>query len=507
MKAILILMDTLNRNFLSTYGAAGVNTPNMDRLAKRSVVFDNHWVASAPCMPARRDILTGRLEFLERPWGPLEPYDITLTKMLRENDIFTHMITDHYHYFEPSGEHYCQTFNTWDFIRGQEHDPWVSRVGTDIMIYPGMEGYEEIMKSRINSGSSPQYGVFSSQYELNKTKYSSGEGFPCTRTFKSTCEWIEENKDADQYFLMVEAFDPHEPFDCPDEYKKMYDEGYEEPDFKWPSYRKTEEPEDAVRQLRRNYMANLSYADACLGKLLDCLDENNMWEDTLIIFTTDHGHMLGEHGFTGKNVMPFYNECAHIPLMIHLPGDKKAGERIGALTQNIDIYPTVLDHFTVPVNHSIHGMSWMSLLEGNKEYLRDSVIYGVFGSNVNITDGTHTYFRAHANKDNKPLYAYTATPSTFVKYWDEKYYPDIECGRFLDYTSFPVYKVPFPELWFNERFLQYSNCNMLFDIQEDYEQLNNLTETKAEEKYIKLLIDRMKDFSAPEEQYIRLGLV
>ena len=85
-------------------------------------------VGSAPCMPARRDILTGRLNFLERSWGPIEPFDITLPKVLAEKNVFSHIVTDHPHYFRLGGEDYVQQFSTWDFYRGQEGDPWISKI-------------------------------------------------------------------------------------------------------------------------------------------------------------------------------------------------------------------------------------------------------------------------------------------------------------------------------------------------------------------------------------------
>lgn len=129
MRTILVLMDTLNRRFLKPYEkeALGI-TPNIERFAKDSVQFQNHFIGSAPCMPARRDIFTGRMQFLERGWGGIEPFDITLPQVLRENHIYTHITTDHTHYFEIGGENYCALFNTWDLHRGQEVDPWISRV-------------------------------------------------------------------------------------------------------------------------------------------------------------------------------------------------------------------------------------------------------------------------------------------------------------------------------------------------------------------------------------------
>ena len=107
MRTVLVLMDTLRREALSCYNPETiVKTPNIDVFAKEATVFDQHWIGSAPCMPARRDILTGRLNFLERSWGPIEPFDITLPKVLRDHDVYTHITTDHCHYMRTGGEGY-----------------------------------------------------------------------------------------------------------------------------------------------------------------------------------------------------------------------------------------------------------------------------------------------------------------------------------------------------------------------------------------------------------------
>jgi arylsulfatase A-like enzyme len=122
MKTVLVLMDSLNRHFLSAYGNSWVKTPNIDRFAAMSVTLDNHWIGSVPYMPARRDMLTGRLNFLERQWGGIEPYDITLPALLKKAGVYSHMETDHYHYFHPGGENYHAPFDSWTLHRGQEYD-------------------------------------------------------------------------------------------------------------------------------------------------------------------------------------------------------------------------------------------------------------------------------------------------------------------------------------------------------------------------------------------------
>ena len=127
MRTIFVLFDSLNRSALSCYGGS-ISTPNFDRFAARSTVFENHFVGSMPCMPARRDMHTGRLNFLHRSWGPLEPFDDSFVVNLLEKGIYTHLSSDHNHYFEDGGATYHNRYNSYDFIRGQESDPWVAMV-------------------------------------------------------------------------------------------------------------------------------------------------------------------------------------------------------------------------------------------------------------------------------------------------------------------------------------------------------------------------------------------
>ena len=264
MKTILVLMDTLNRRYLKTYNerAKGI-TPNINAFSKDCIIYDNHFIGSAPCMPARRDIFTGRMQFLERGWGGVEPFDITLPSVLRENGVFTHITTDHTHYFEIGGENYCYLFNTWDYHRGQEFDTWISRVNQ-----PSVDP--------------ESYGKKSSQYLLNRTKFTKESEYPSPRTFRSACSWVEQNKGADDFFLMVESFDPHEPFDCPEKYHQMYNDNYVGREFCWPTYAEVTEPAEAVEHLEKCYLGTLSMADYWFGRLLETLKKNNMYEDCLL---------------------------------------------------------------------------------------------------------------------------------------------------------------------------------------------------------------------------------
>lgn len=492
MKTILILMDTLNRHMLKTYNReARAKTPNIDRLAEKSVIFDNHFIGSAPCMPARRDILTGRLNFLERGWGPIEPYDVTLPHLLRQQGIFSHIVTDHCHYAEIGGEGYMQQYNTWNLVRGQETDVWCSQIREPD--YP-----------------SNAMGTVFRQYQCNRQYFHSDADWPTPKTFQEAVKWLQYNEGADNFFLTVEAFDPHEPFDASKEFQDMYPDDFDK-FYEWPRYAALNEEEtpQAIEHLRNQYCATLSMADKWLGKLLDEFDRQDMWEDTLILFTSDHGHMLGEHGVTGKNRYHAWNEMSRIPLFIHLPGGKFAGEHRDGITQNIDLFPTIWEAFAgqkiVELPAQIHGKSLWPMLKKEAEKTRDYAIYGWFGKPVNITDGIYTYFRA-ACKDNAPLYAYMVLPITYEHYLGAGMGKDVFCaGRYLEHIPMDVYRMDMSKTNAEEAYLDIGKSR-LYNIVEDPGQLSPIKDSELEEEMCRALAIQMKAHDAPEEQFTRLGL-
>lgn len=481
MKAVLVLMDSLNRHFLPSYGNDWVIAPHLERFCERSVRFDRHFIGSAPCMPARRDILTGRLNFLERGWGGIEPFDRCFTETLSQHGVFTHLVTDHYHYFQVGGENYHCTYNTWDLYRGQESDKWVSQV-------------EHIPEP-------PHLGMWREQYAKNSTRFVQEMDYSSPQTFAAAIDWIRVNGKSDNWFLQVEVFDPHEPFDCPQEYLELYGDDWDGPEFIWPRYAPEDLDPDALTHIRRQYAGVLTMADRWFGRLMDELERQGCMEDTLIIVTTDHGHMLGEHGFMAKNYMHAYDELAHIPLMVYLPGGVHAGETRSQVTQNIDIAPTLLEHFGLSWEHPIHGVSWWPCLQDASAPAREYALYGWHGMAVNVTDGDYSYLRAAAREDNQPLYQYGCMAGNYDRYWPRSSFASIEAGRFLPYTDMPVFRLPE-----HRARLDFVRETMLYDRGRDPHQEHNLAGSEEEAGYIELLKRAMRESDAPPEQYERLGL-
>ena len=287
MKTVFLLFDSLNLRMLNSYGGNYFETSNFNRLAKKSIQFNNHYVGSMPCMPARRDMHSGRLSFLHRSWGPLEPFDNSFPEILRNNKIYSHLITDHYHYFEDGGATYHNRFNSYDFIRGQERDPWKA------MVQPPLEKFrEKYHKSQLNLEDREHVYYF---YPINSEFIKEEKDFPSVKCFNSGLDFLQTNKDADNWFLQLETFDPHEPFFAPERFREKIKTKYRGPRLDWPQYERVTESDEEVQELKANYIALIALCDHLLGNVLDYFDQNNLWDDTSLILTTDHGFMLGEH--------------------------------------------------------------------------------------------------------------------------------------------------------------------------------------------------------------------
>ena len=491
MKTIMILMDTLRRDVLDFYNNdTKVIAPNLSKFAKNATVFKQHWIGSAPCMPARRDIFTGRLNFLERSWGPIEAYDVTLIDKLKEAGIYTHIITDHTHYFRTGGEGYVQLFNTWEYNRGQEGDPWISQIDDPLM-------------------PNTFYGRVRRQYQLNRKEWEGRpDKYPSPKTFLDGIEWIKKNKGKDDYFLMIETFDPHEPFDVDDKYMDMYEKVNMDRDyFEIPEYGEASVTKEATEYLKTRYKALVTMTDDYFGKFIDSLDEEEL-NDMMIIITSDHGFFFGEHGYLGKNVMPMYNELSHIPLIIKFPNNYLIGKEIDNLTQAIDFMPTILDYYNLETPDTVKGKSIFKKIESDDKE-DESVLFGYHGLQMNVTDGEYTYLKA-PKESNKPLFEYTSSLNKIRGYLGKGEEEKVEMGRFLKRTNYPVYKVAvdIPSQIASEKTkLSLIRQSYLFDIKSDYKQQNNLIEDKVlEQKYKKIMADLMKYHESPKEQFERLEL-
>ena len=496
MKTVFVILDSLNRSAMEPYGSEFVQTPNFSRFQKKAITFDNHYVGSLPCMPARRDMHTGRSHFLHRSWGPLEPFDDSFPEIMKKQGIYTHLITDHHHYFADGGATYHQRYSSWELVRGQAIDRWKAVVNPD----------SESLKSRFH-----QMQHHRTNYMINRELMLEEKDYCSPQLFNLADEFLQVNQKSDNWLLQLECFDPHEPFHAPERFRQKYETSYKGPILDWPIYDRVKETPEEIAELRANYAALVTMTDEYFGRLLDIFDDKEMWSDTALILTTDHGFLLGEHDWWAKNRMPVYDEIAHIPLMIYHPDfQSEGGTRRKDLTQNIDLMPTFLDMANISVPPDVTGKSLLPVIKGQGNN-RKSVIFGYFGAAVNICDGRYSYFRYPTLPNAEALNEYTLMPTRMTERFSIN---DLIGATLVDSFSFtkgaPLLKLR-PKI--NEEgepvevqgmgFEDWQSA--LYDQASDPKQVEPIINSDIEESLCQQIIENMMRLDAPVEAYKRFG--
>lgn len=472
----MLMFDSLNRHYLSPYGAPDGSTPNFARLAARSETFDAFYAGSLPCMPARRELHTGRHNFLHRSWGPLEPFDDSMPELLANAGIHSHLVSDHPHYWEDGGATYHARYSTWDFHRGQEGDPWKGVVAPGLSRRPTLR--EQDATNR--------------EFQVEESEH------PQTRTVDAGLDFIRTNAAADQWMLQLELFDPHEPFFAAERFRRQF--GLDDTaGFDWPEYRKVVEEDDHVERVRQAYSALLAMCDASLGRVLDAMDEHDLWSDTMLIVNTDHGFLLGEHGWWAKSVQPWYEELVHLPFFLWDPRDPRPGQRRAELAQTIDIAPTVLAAFGLDVPDDMQGRD----LAPQASEPPAGALFGIHGGHVSVTDRTRVYMRAGHDQGNAPLNNYTLMPTHMrARFSVDELSAWSEAAPFSFTKGLRTMRVPAGTLWLNP----WAHGTLLFDLAEDPGQVSPVRDDEVELTMLATLRELLIEHDAPLDQFERLGI-
>lgn len=325
--------------------------------------------------------------------------------------------------------------------------------------------------------------------------------FPQTKVFDAGCAFIHKNHAEDNWLLQVETFDPHEPFHTTEEYLSLYEDNWDGPHYDWPRGR-VQESDEAVEHIRCRYRSLVSMCDRNLGRIFDLMDEHDLWRDTMLIVGTDHGFLLGEHGWWAKNQMPYYNEVANNPLFIWDPRSGVKGERRQALVQMIDWAPTLYDFFQQPVPPDVQGQP-LAKTVSHDEPVRSSAMFGVFSGHANVTDGRYVYMRAALPGREDDIANYTLMSCKMNSRYPVDEMRALSLAPPFRFTKgLQVLRIPAQE--------KYKGLNqfghLLFDLQNDPQQLHPIHDDVIESRMIALLIQLMKDNDAPPEQFQRLGL-
>lgn len=403
---VVVVLDSLRRDHVGAYGNDWIHTPHIDALAKESIRFSNALPEALATIPARRAIHTGCRVFpfhnhqsrkgdsvRGQGWAPIPESQVTFAEIMAKVGYRTGLIIDTYHQFKPS-MNFHRGFHQFIWVRGQEYDAYRAEANIDPAIvdrhsHPSFDGTNQ--KEKLTRYLS---NIADRRYE---------EDYFAPKVFREAMKFVEDNRE-DEFFLVVDSFDPHEPWDPPQWYVDLYNPGYGKRDLIWPVYGDTQGlSEDDIQGIRALYAGEVTMTDRWLGKFLDHMDQLDLLDNTLLVVLSDHGHTLGERGVIGKLRTHPYPDLLDIILTIRLPNACHSGEVINSFAYDHDVMQTVLTALEIDVGIKNDGQDLLAELYGDvagrswaTTAYRDRVVY---------QDTEHYYFtrldRTHEHLFNR----------------------------------------------------------------------------------------------------------
>jgi len=412
MNVIVLHNDTLRRDHISACnapvpwnrpgheGEPFIHTPNLDRLAAESAIFDRFYCSSNATIPCRWDEFTGRYGFPFRGWEPIYSDDVILSEILREHGYVSMLIFDTC----PMGTdefNYTRGFSGWEWVRGHHLDRYVTTpIPTPLPAPPYKLKNLEAVRLYLRNTASRRYE----------------RDWIVAKTLSTAMNWLEDNYTRDGFFLWVDAWTPHEPFEAaPYDLVRYTDPSFQGYHVLYPRYGRCDYMTPGeLDYVRACYAGMVTMMDRWIGYFLDKVQTLGLHKNTLVIYTTDHGHNFGDRGMQGK-CGPLYETLAHLPLMIRHPEGLGAGKRISGFAQHPDLLPTILEFLGVPIPDTVQGTSLWPLLAGQAEQVRDFAVSGRFiGTAGGVTLMRQTFGRARAFDGHTGIEGATGQPITFT---------------------------------------------------------------------------------------------
>jgi len=374
MNIIVICLDTFRGDIVGDRGwLSEIRTPAMDQLAAQSANFDRAFGESQPTLQARRSLMTGMRCFPWRfnvdrrghwhhaaGWHKIPPEHDTLAETLVRHGYYTGLVTDTHHMFKPT-MNYTRGFCSWDFVRGQVDDHW--RGGTREMVEP-------LMKRVCREPIDWQRHLVMLQYFLNNRDRRSPDDYLPARVFSSASQWLEDNHANAPFMLWVDGFDPHEPWDPPASFADMYMPDYDGLDFIW-HHQGPDATEEEIERVKALYYGETSFVDECIARFMDTIDALKLWDDTIVVLTSDHGTQVLDHGTFGKSPknLRWYN--TQIAMHLRHP-DGPRGAHFDGFVQAHDLAPTLLGQCEIPVQ--MDGEDFWPIAAGETDSIRDHAV-------------------------------------------------------------------------------------------------------------------------------------
>jgi len=401
---IFICADTFRADYLGCYGNGEIQTPNLDRLANDGVVFESVYAEGLPTINARRVYMTGRHLFpkwearehkgdhlsWQPGWHALDEEDVTLAEVLQQAGYTTAFVTDVYHMFKPTGN-FHRGFDSWQWIRGQEQDRYLTGPQEDVNFKPYVR--DGAYQRRRFQGLE--------QYLLNVGRRKSEEDYFAAQVMRTAADWVSDNLSNQPFFMWVDCFDPHEPWDPPKEFADMYMPGYTGREPIVGAKTVDELPPEEFERTKALYAGEVTFVDKWIGHLLDRLDSSGLMDDTIIAFTSDHGTLLGEGGLIHKSHYMLIRPEVRLPFIVRHPGKQFAGKRVSSLVHAPDFMPTFLRLLGVDVPERVTGKDIWPLVAADAGLIHDEIVtaYGYYAS---IRNSEWNYIIRYAENDRAP---------------------------------------------------------------------------------------------------------
>ena len=385
---LLIIVDQWRADCMPYLGTPHLHTPNLDRLCRAGVTFRNHVTTTVPCGPARASLLTGLYAMNHRAVQntiPLDARHVTLPRALRATG------------YDPALVGYTTT--TPDPRATSPHDPRFSTLGDNMdgwrnvgAFEPDHDGYFGWLAQQGYPLPPNREDIWLPEHETARGATTQPARIPAhlsdTAFFTERALTYLKGHDGKPFFLHLDYYRPHPPFVASAPYNALYDtanmpgpvrtaspeaEAAQRPLLHWYLTHQKQLSffqgadgmasgldEASVRQLRATYYGMMTEVDDQLGQVFAFLDQTGQWDDTLIIFTSDHGEQLGDHFLLGK--IGYFDESFRIPLVIKASNNPRAGVIENAYTESVDVMPTILDWLGGDIPPATDGMSLVPIL-------------------------------------------------------------------------------------------------------------------------------------------------
>ena len=381
LNVLLLIIDSLRPDHVGAYGSPQIRTPNVDAIAARGLRFNRAFPEAMVTIPARRSIFTTKrifpfrnfvpnVELGQSPgWLPIDDTEHTFTSELRRQGYWVGQVSDNPHTaFTKAYEPFRKSFSSWSTVVGQAGFYKSPESVPLSVVYDWLP--EPVRTERYITGMR--------KYLANTGAGVDEEETCAARVFKRSAETLEQARLRQPFCLVVDCFDPHEPWSPPPKYVDMYkDPSYEGPNIGVTKYGFARNfTDEQLRHLHAIYAAEVTMTDRWLGHFMERFEAAGLAEDTVVLLLSDHGYLLGERGYTGKVPSQLHPELAQVPFIVAHPDGRASGETSTYFASTHDVGPTLLSMVGIDPPSWMEGTDLSPVLDGGRPPERRDFHYG-----------------------------------------------------------------------------------------------------------------------------------